>query len=782
MIITSVLGDGLTRTCPIAIGSDWTVMGHLRNPSTPAPASDVTLWVFGDPSFATSYIWLGLDSLGNLDLETFDGVTTLDLLLPFSSATDHVCSARYNSTTHTLILRLDGVETSVVVDLGVFVFGSQVEELLRDDTTGLPGASAGYWFEYQSELSGIQIDAQGLAIAPIITVDLLSNTPLQTSIDVYPHNNTLTEWTVLGTVTTDFNDPLLATIAGPPTNTTPGTAFPITLDSAIFQDVIVGGVAAPQVWFGPLICPSGVFAMGAEVFATLTHPYRPVVFAFETLANALINSATAIADQDQPIQFGTTPGLAYYFKVTPGVNASPAVMELSVLAGLHLPVPKDVSIGINDSNPTRPAVFINTTDGDPIHFVQPFPAGESCRILVTGELIVADDFKIIRATVGPVIYDKTLAVFATPVMPSVDYDLYGTDQTTGWWACNPGGGLTHALAIFITKTGVVVGVPLDMGATSSGLKALTPNLANTKLYFVRNTGNLNQPVQQVTIPGGVVSTFVAGDANFFNSPGIFTLRDDTILSGYNSNIGTSHEVRRFDATGALLNTYAIGIGNHIEQLFPMPDDPLSFGVWYQPSNEFSHWRRVRVSDGATLFDVSGVKFTDAKYQGAVANTPDARFGTDFSCMPWVPRFDLFTPAPPPPSSCDCVNVVNIGGPVPNGINLTNAIALGGFFEIGDIDMLFGEQRFVIPHQAVAVSGASQGFTITDEAMGLMIVTTNGDPIRWLVSGETPTGSDGNLARDGTVFVIANITNAKNFRFILDGASATAQVVANFSRP
>jgi hypothetical protein len=466
-------------------------------------------------------------------------------------------------------------------------------------------------------------------------------------------------------------------------------------------------------------------------------------------------------------------------------NPAPAVSTLTVKAGPRDVVPANISIAINDSslwdvNPF-PAVFISSVDGHILNFFHPFPAGESCRILTTGELLAADDFALMRAGSGPILFDKNLNIIASPVMPAAGYLLYGTDQTTGWWCMKPGGGATHALAIFVDKTGTVIGAPLDMGATSAGSQALTPNLANTALYFVQSTGLVNSPIQKVTVPGGVVTTIVAGDANFFLTPGIYTLLDDTFVEGYNSNVGTSNEVRRFDSTGALLNTYAVGIGQHIEQLFPMPDDPVSIGVWTQTAI-FSRYRRIRVADGAVLFDVSTVKFESGVSDEAATLTPTAFFGNDFSCEPWVPRFDLFVPTPPPPTTCTCVDVINIGGPVPNGLNLTNAIALGGFFEIGDIDMLFGEQRFIIPHQQINVSGASQQFTITDEAMGLMIVTTNGDPIRWLVSGETPTGSNGNLARDGTVFVIANITNAKNFRFILDGASATAQVCANFSRP
>jgi hypothetical protein len=421
----------------------------------------------------------------------------------------------------------------------------------------------------------------------------------------------------------------------PPVNTTIGTAIDLgTLPVLYTQEQSDAGTTYP-IWTS-LVIPTGVKEIGPWAYGNFT-TWNPVLSCWR----GPIGSPTQIGSNglnSRPLQIAVDAGETIYFEsVKPAGNVTPALTTIDILAAPAAVVPTG-SILINDSSDGYPLVAISpTTTQTVLNFYHPFPAGESNRVLTSGEVIMADAFGSIRTPTGPIIYGPNLVQQSQPTMPAAGYLLYGTDQTTGWWAMKSGGGVTHPTAVFVAKDGTVSLTVYDLGALGAGEagKSITPNLANTKLYYILNTANANKPVKVITIPGAVVSDFIAGVANYILTPGLTTMLDDTLLVGY-SRAGVSNEVRRFDTAGLLTNTYLLGASDHPEQIFTAIDDPNSFWVW-TISGVTNRFRNIKVSDGSVLHDVSSVQFVEALYQDSATATPTARFGTDFSCVPWISR-------------------------------------------------------------------------------------------------------------------------------------------------
>lgn len=417
-----------------------------------------------------------------------------------------------------------------------------------------------------------------------------------------------------------------------PTNTDITTAQELgTLPVLTTQDQTFAGTTYSPLWY-QLTVPTGVNALGVFIYGNFGD-WNPLGACYRNLASPELIAGTPAGSR--PLQIAVTPGETIYISSTsPGVTVTPALTTIDVIAGPALSVPVG-SILINDSGDGFPLVALSATDGSNLAFVHPFPAGESCRVLTTGQVMVADS-----SINGPRIYQGT-TLFDTPVMPASGYELYGTDQTTGWWCFRVSGGQVYT--VFVSKDGTVSGTVYNILA--GNCLGGTPNLANTCVYVVQNIGSTNQPIKKVTIPGLIASDFVAGVANYTLRPGITTLLDDTVLCGY-SRSGVANEVRRFSTLGVLTDTYSLGADTAVEQIFTALDDPVHFWVWTTETADgggLNRFRKIKVSDGTVTVNVTSVEFINAVSQPtpAIDNT---RFGSDFSCVPWIARSGV-APAP-----------------------------------------------------------------------------------------------------------------------------------------
>lgn len=354
--------------------------------------------------------------------------------------------------------------------------------------------------------------------------------------------------------------------------------------------------------------------------------YLPdVTFWLDASTQYLFNDA-----QNRPSQIPVTPGVTYGIKISPnGGNPSPANLTLKLQLG-----PDDQlsagQLAINDSTDGYPAVVMNPSTGEPMSF-HPFSAGEGVCVLRSG-IICALDIGIS----GTKIYDQHLDVTIVPTMPATGYTTaLGTNQIDTFIASKGGGGATHGFVVLITHEGTV-GTPVDTGA--AGCATVTLNAAADVCYFARTMSVANTAVLQMTLPAGVVTTFKAGVAGKFIGANVMTMTDDTVLIPY-EEASVDTIIRRYDAAGVEQSgsPYTLtGVQNALERMFADPADPTYFWVWWQTSTD-NRFQKIKVSDGSISTDLTWPKFVEGDYQGAASATPDAMFGADFSCVPWILR-------------------------------------------------------------------------------------------------------------------------------------------------
>ncbi len=432
-----------------------------------------------------------------------------------------------------------------------------------------------------------------------------------------------------------------------PTNTTIDTALDLgsTLPVTYGPEDMWSSGGMQFLWF-KIVVPTGINELGPFVYGNFT-THTPAL----TCWRGPTSSPTQVGGDARsiPMQIPVTPGETIYFRAE-GFAIVPSVLDtfIDIQAGPILAVPAN-AIWINDSSPDYPLVAVSIVDGSNLAFRHPFPGGEAVKALTTGQIMVSDPFGVNNPLIY-VIQDCDISLQYTPTMPTTRYGEYiGTDRSTGWWAGRKVGAANPTM-VFVDTFGVVSATVYDLGA--GALKDLTPNLTNTKVYFIRNISSTNQPILVIDLATSAVTTFVAGAANYVLKPGMTTLADGSIVVGY-SRLGVANEVRRYNTAGTLLNTYSLGATYQIEQVFAAYQ-PDRFRVWVQPDNQFARFLEIDVATGTVIFDVESTKFVEGVYQGAITATPSARFGTDFSCVPFTPMFPVSAGEVIPPAGQACL--------------------------------------------------------------------------------------------------------------------------------
>jgi hypothetical protein len=108
---------------------------------------------------------------------------------------------------------------------------------------------------------------------------------------------------------------------------------------------------------------------------------------------------------------------------------------------------------INDSSPGFPGVVMARATAIPKRYLLNFPAGEGLTILRTGVMAAIDSATVL----GPVIYNPSFGVRATPTMPASGYTTgISSNHVDTFLALKTGGGATHACVVPFDADGVVV--------------------------------------------------------------------------------------------------------------------------------------------------------------------------------------------------------------------------------------------------------------------------------------------------------------------------------------
>jgi hypothetical protein len=602
---------------------DWTIGIQFKYTNTPTgfvTIIDLFKTSGGSENF---YLGNGTSNVSNVFIEVKNAAGT-DVTTAAQAITLNTWNSAYvtyNSTSHLLSLYVNGSLTgTATLDLSASIWsGLQV----LGTGSSSPDLSVAYLRAWSNILTSGEMTAEIASITAVKQTGLLFDCPLQASIDLTSHNNTLNQLVAVGTVTTDTGDPLLSIVASPPSNITPGTATVVSTTSAVFQDTLTG-TTATTVWH---VCtaPVGAKVMGACCFGDLV-TYKPSITVYEGLVNANANAPLLSNVANLPVQFPVTVGTDYYFKSTRNAAVTPATLKLSILVGLTLTIPSG-SLAIPDITDGFPLTFLDATaTGYPINW-QTFPPGEEVGILLTGDVLVQDSN--IHAVK---LYDNLGSTLkATPAV-TTRFDIVGSNQVSYVVADGFAGADQFVL---VDSTGVVSTTTYSIGA--GGLHAITLSPDSSIAYIEQNVSSTTQPVKQFVLATTTLSTFVAGIASYILSPNLIGLQDGTVLVGYN-RVGIDAKVLRYNANGTTANTYDLSADDQIERIAPDNNNALvDFWVWSQPDNQYSRFYKIKISDGTHLTTISNVqKYNDGQYQvgASVLNTP-VRFGNSFSCPLWI---------------------------------------------------------------------------------------------------------------------------------------------------
>lgn len=624
---------------------DWTRTFYWRQNGTPA-ANSLTAWLLSsDQTYTLPYIWIGCDAASNnLYVEFFNGSTTVDTSKKTTvNGTDYFIGITYVASTHTLSFYVDNVLfDDITFNLDAFAPG---KEFLLDGG-GNGDFSQAYERTWQRVLNVTEMTAESASITPVSMTMLLTDCPLQTSVDLTDHNLNLRQWWPLDTTVegcvTDTDDPLLAVIAGPPTNTSPGDALSIDLTSAVFQSTLTAG-AATDVWFTyQSVADDNV--LGLIAFGDLT-TYKPRMNVYGSLQDAIDDNEYQVGNvflestQNRAIQFPVKPALTtFYFKVLRNAAVSPATVIMSLVRGLDLEVPVG-TIGINeDVTQGFPLVLMDATYNYPIRFIQDWPGGEGGCTLDDGTTIFG-----IEATGVYKIFDADFVLVATVTL------------TSGYeWASGNG------LDAFIVSS---------HGVNSEARIVFPDGSLNPLVYSIPGTIqsiglSRDQSIIYYTV-GGVVKRWdavnnialtdlAAAIAGYSpNKSEIIVMSNGNVVVGYiKGTVTRDYKCLVYSSTGTIVST-SVGIGafvNSANRIASASTDPTDYMTWTKiaPSPAPNGWNRIfriKSADGVVQTNVASVEYSFCQYVPAATNIP-YRFGHADSCPFFVVKTAVFPPSEP----------------------------------------------------------------------------------------------------------------------------------------
>lgn len=410
----------------------------------------------------------------------------------------------------------------------------------------------------------------------------------------------------------------------------------------------------------------GFFANGLASQISTPPFYRPTANLY--LGPAASLSLIQSGSPNVPALSGVLPVEYFLEIVTSAGNPTPALLILTVTSSPRSPIPIG-SILINDDTAAHPGAILSTDGGGTLNFLTPQVAGEQGDILANG-VSVFNDF----ATGDIVFYDNQLNVLQTVALGTTPLirTCHGADLFYVYVAGAPINVQTYDATGTLTQTFVLAGVAF--------MRALAAANDESILYYAERPSGSG--IKRWDLPGvAALSDLAAGIAGYFVVD-ILVLGDDTIVASFHHTVTGDFLVRRYNAAGALLNTYNFGVSalpaGTFSRLAYAVDDPTSFWAWTHTSIAggftSSRFREVQVSDGTILTDLDNVtEYELGVYQGEPTASPDALYGPSFSCPFIVLRVaipETNTPVGSPPTSTLIMCPGDTAAPRDDGIPYT----------------------------------------------------------------------------------------------------------------
>ena len=423
--------------------------------------------------------------------------------------------------------------------------------------------------------------------------------------------------------------------AVPPANTTAATAIVIpALPYSTTQRVDAGGTTY-SVWYS-LVVPDCVTLLGIVAYGT--PPYTPRVEVYVGPASAPVVGNDS--GDNTAIEVPVVPGTEYFLRfVTNTGNPTPALLSLSVTAGPHGTAPAGLLV-IADDTPGYPAIVIDATTGTVLRSVYPFPAGEEGDSLPGGTVLMADPYDTDTFR----LYGPTFALIASIPFLGIDYARVRATPAAGlYYIADGGSGATPPTVGTVTPTGTLGATTWTLPAGGE-MGALAGNNTGTILYYTHPYTDATLRRWDLVNDVGL-SPLVAAITDHV-VPDILMLADGSIVVGYYNHLGShNYTVKRYNASGTVLNTYEFGSNFSMVPRLGYSLTAGAFWVYSQPStgtyDGYARLFEVRASDGVILTTLTVPQYGGGAYALPITGATPVPFGVSPSC----PIFPLWSPLP-----------------------------------------------------------------------------------------------------------------------------------------
>ena len=236
--------------------------------------------------------------------------------------------------------------------------------------------------------------------------------------------------------------------------------------------------------------------------------------------------------------------------------------------------------------------------------IVPQAASDFGEMLPNGTLAIFDG----NDSNKTVLYGKGVTEIARVASPSAftSHANISSDRNHTFYVATCNGSAAAKLGT-VSDTGTIGNTTWTLPNTSKSLSGMAPNAAGTILYYTSQTtggGGTGSVLYAYDLVNSVALTdLVAALASHEATKDVIVLADGTILVGYHGDLVTDHEyVKRYDASGSLLNTYDFGARStpvNLNRIGRGADDPHSFWVWLEGAQPVT-FKNVAVADGSIL--------------------------------------------------------------------------------------------------------------------------------------------------------------------------------------
>lgn len=452
----------------------------------------------------------------------------------------------------------------------------------------------------------------------------------------------------------------------PPPNLTALTAINVGATPVSYTQTVHDAGTTYTVWLTHTVALADS-VIGLWAYGDGLAPYTPFIRMYTGPAAApVLYNSFGTSSRNKPVRITVTPGVQYFFEiVTNAGNPNPANLNFSILSGpTGSETAGDILITDDIDGALFPATVLSQLDGSVIRHVTGFAAGEQGDILSNGYILHTNlTDNTVKGYNNGFIFDNNIPGLTSFAVIRTNRALdvfYVTDGFNGFVVNNLGN---------ITSTFTMI--------TLDPPGSIASNNAGTVLYWA--TEDVGAAIGKWDIPGAsALADLVAGVAGY--SPNdILVLDDNSIIVGYWNPATNDYFIRRYDSTGATLNTYSIGLiftGVGPPRLgYAVAGD--QFYTFYHTALGVPHYRRYRASDGAILTDVGITEYTAGVYDPAATLTPSARFGASSSCpiivlrTPVVATGTIQINKVTNPTADPTIFQFNAGGLIPASFNLSD---------------------------------------------------------------------------------------------------------------